>query len=110
MTKKENQKLSHGLQIVLEVIKLVRREGHARVEAIQIVASNRKIARATVGDKCCRQLKLNAEQFEKMLMSPKMHELRKVLNKRYLDKADVINEVIDRLIGTPAKNPEDPKP
>jgi hypothetical protein len=104
MTKKGKSKLSHGLQIVLEVMELVRRDGHDRIKAIQIIADRRRIARATVNDKCCRRLELKAEQFDKMLMSPKMHDLRKLLNKRFPNKADIINEFIDSLIVLPAKN------
>jgi len=108
MTKKEKPQLSHGLQIVLEVMELVRRDGHSRIKSIQIVASKRGIARATVNDKCCRRLELNAERFDKMIMSPKMHDLRKLLNKRFPDKADIINDFIDGLIVPSANNAEEP--
>jgi hypothetical protein len=106
MTKKDYQQLSHGLQIIFEVMGLIRRDGHSRLRAIQIVASNRKIARATVGDKCCRQLQLNAAQFDKMLLAPKMHDLRKLLNKRFPSKVEIINEFMDGILASPTKNPE----
>lgn len=98
MTKSEKSELSHGLQIVLDVMELVRRDGHDRIKAVQIVASNRNIARATVLDKCCRRLELNSDRFDKILKSPKMHDLRKLLIKKFPDKADVINETMDGLI------------
>lgn len=98
MTEKKKLKLSHGLQIVLEVMELVRRDGHSRLEAIRLVASKRGITRATVNDKCCRRLGLNAERFDKMINSPKMHDLRKLLNKKFPDKTDIINETMDGLI------------
>lgn len=98
MTKTEKTELSHGLQIVLEVMEFVRKDGHDRLKAVQMVASNRSIARATVLDKCCRRLELNSERFDKMLASPKMHDLRKLLIKKFPDKSDVINEKIDGLI------------
>ena len=98
MTKKEKSELTNGLQIVLEVIELVRKEGKSRLDAIKMVAEKRGITRATVLDKCCRRLELKAEKFDKMLNSPKMHDLRKLLNKKFPDKAEVINGFIDGLI------------
>ena len=98
MTKKEKSELTNGLQIVLEVIELVRKEGKSRLDAIQMVASNRSITRATVLDKCCRRLELNAERFDKLIGSPKMHDMRKLLNKKFPDRAEVINGFIDGLI------------
>jgi hypothetical protein len=98
MNKTEKSELSHGLQIVLEVMTLVRKDGHDRLNAIQMVASNRNIARATVLDKCCRRLELTSEKFDKLLNSPKMHDLRKLLIKKFPNKTDVINETMDGLI------------
>ncbi len=97
MTEKNKTEISNGLKIVLEVMELVRRDGKSRLDAIQIVASDRSITRATVLDKCCRRLELTAERFDKILNSPKMHDLRKLLNKKFPDNADVINETIDGL-------------
>jgi hypothetical protein len=101
--RKPRKEMSTQLQIILEVMEFVRRDGHGRVKAIQLVAEARGISRSTVGDKCGRLLGLTSDTFDKMLSSPDMQELRLLLIQRFPAKVDIINAAINELI-TPPKN------
>jgi hypothetical protein len=101
--RKSREGITNQLQIILEVIERVRREGNARLKAIQIVSEKRGIARATVSDKCCRLLGLNAEIFDKMLNDPNLEELRGLLISRWPGHKDLINNQIQALSMLPQK-------
>jgi len=96
--RKSRQGITNQLQIILEVMESVRRDGNSRVRAIQIVAEKRDIARATVSDKCCRLLGINAETIDKMISSPDLKELRNLLLSKWEVHRGLINNHIDTLL------------
>jgi hypothetical protein len=94
----QRKTVTNQLEIILEVMECVRRDGLTRTKAIQVVAEKRGIARATVNDKCCRLLNLNAETFDKMLNSPTMEDLRQLLINKWEAHRDMITNHIDNLV------------
>jgi hypothetical protein len=102
--RKPRQAITNQLQIILEVMECVRRDGHARTKAIQIVAERRGIARATVNDKCARLLGLTADTFDKMLNSPNMEEIRQLMLSKWEAHKEIINKHIENLLILPVKD------
>jgi len=104
MTSKEQKKagITNQLKYIVETITLIRKDGLTKGQAITEVAKKYKVERGTITDKIQRRLNLNAAQIEKYLKEPKLYNLQKVLIKRFADKEDYINNIIDGLI-TPAK-------
>jgi hypothetical protein len=98
MTKNERKSLPVGLQIVLEVIEKTRGEGKSKGQAFKEISQKRKIEYGTVLDKCYRRLEINAETWDKMTGSPKLHEFRKLLVKRFPAHEDIINKIINSVL------------
>jgi len=101
--RKPREGITNQLQIILEVIEHVRKNGQTRLKAIQLVAEKRGIARATVNDKCCRLLGINAETFDKMINEPNLEELRNLMISKWEKHKDLINGHIDSMLAAPEK-------
>jgi hypothetical protein len=102
--RKPRKEMSVQLQIILEVMELVRRDGHGRMKAIQIVAETRGISRSTVGDKCGRLLGLTSDTFDKMINSPDMEDIRQLMLSKWGAHSDIINNHIESLLTVPGKD------
>lgn len=72
-----------ALRQILEVVYIVRKEGHSRQEATRIVANKYRVAPPTVIDKYCRQLNLTAHAFDRLLTQRDLADLRALLNKKF---------------------------
>jgi len=82
-----------ALEQILEVVFHTKR-GFTRQESTNFVARNRSIAPQTVIDKYCRQLYLNARQFDNLLADPSLSELKKLLKRIFPEYGDVIEDFV----------------
>lgn len=88
------QHFPQALRHILEVVRLVRGGAYTRTTATQYVARQYKVFPQTVLDKYCRQLGLNAAQFDRLLEEPGLGELRKKLKAKFSSYAQAIDEVL----------------
>lgn len=79
-----------ALEQVLEVVRLVKTSSRSRVDATHLVANRHHIAFQTVLDKYCRQLGFTASEFDDLLRSPGLTELKQVLKKRFSRHSDLV--------------------
>jgi negative regulator of replication initiation len=86
------KRLPKALQQILEVVHLVR-NNQGRSDATRYVAKQHKIAQQTVIDKYTRQLKITASEFDKLLDQTNLSELRKILNFKFPEHSQLIDEV-----------------
>lgn len=84
-----------ALQQILSVVYLVRKLGHSRTKATQIVARRLNVAPQTVQDKYCRQLQISSADFDKILHQDTMNNLRDVLNEKFTQNSELIEETIN---------------
>jgi hypothetical protein len=80
-----------ALQQTLEVIYLVKKRHRPRKEATSDIAKKHQVDYQTVIDKYCRQLGLQAYQFDALLDRSGMTELRELLFKKYPGHSDLIS-------------------
>lgn len=80
------------LNQILEVAKLVLRQGKSYNEAVKIVAREKKVHEATVRDKTTRRINLNTDQFQELLQDKR--ELINFLIERFPDKKQIIDETL----------------
>ena len=80
-----------ALQQALEVIYLVKKTYRPRKEATSDIAKKHQVDYQTVIDKYCRQLGLQAYQFDALLQQRGMTELRELLLKKYNGHSGLIN-------------------
>jgi len=83
-----------ALAQILEVTNLVIRGNRARTDATREVARRRQVTQQAVNDKYGRQLGLTAEQFDRLLGQPGLHDLKKRLNEKFPEHHDVINSFL----------------
>ena len=84
-----------GLRQILEVVYLVQIAGQTRSEATHLVARNYRIAPNTVIDKYCRQLGLEAFEFDALLERDSLEDLKTVLKKKYSRYAELVDDFLD---------------
>lgn len=85
-----------ALQQILEVVFLVKKLGHSRTDATNIIARERKIASQTVIDKYCRQLNMQAYEFDRLLEQD-VDSLRVLLEKQFTNHHDIIQNIFGLL-------------
>lgn len=83
-----------ALRQIIEVVLLVRGKAHDRVSATKIVADRHKIAITTVQDKYARQLRLNTQQFDRLLDQSDLNELKRRLQSKFNSNADLIERLL----------------
>ena len=86
-----------ALQQTLEVIHLAKKRHRPRKEATSDIAKKHHVDYQTVIDKYCRQLGLQAYQFDALLDRNGMTELRELLLKKYPRHSDLINSFFQQL-------------
>jgi negative regulator of replication initiation len=85
-----------ALQQILEVIFLVKKLGHTRTEATNLVAEKRGIAPQTVIDKYCRQLNKQAYEIDRLLAED-VEVIKMLLEKRFFKHRDIIHNFFSLL-------------
>ncbi|HEX9021613.1 MAG TPA: hypothetical protein VF903_10185 [Nitrospirota bacterium] len=84
-----------ALQQILEVISLVRQGAYDRGGATHFVARKHNCAPQTVQDKYGRQLSLTAEQFDRLLIPQRSHDLATLLIKKFPSHSEIIRKVVE---------------
>ncbi len=85
-----------ALQQILEVIFLVKKLGHTRTEATNLVAEKRGIAPQTVIDKYCRQLNKQAYEIDRLLEED-VEVTKMLLEKHFFKHRDIIHNFFSLL-------------
>ena len=86
-----------ALRQILEVVFLVKKHGHNRIEATHIVAQKHGgIALQTVIGKYCRQLNKKAYEIDRLLDSD-LNEFKSILKNKFINHHDIINEFFEIL-------------
>ncbi len=80
-----------ALQQILEVVYLVKKSGHSRVDATKLVAKQRGISFQSVLDKYCRQLNMKAFEIDIML-DQDITSLCKHISDRFPRHRELIDE------------------
>ena len=89
------RQIPESLRHILEVIYLVRGGAYDRPSATHFVAKKHNVFPQTVQDKYCRQLNLRAREFDRLLESPDLKELKKMLILKFPDYEHVINDILN---------------
>jgi len=87
-------RVPQALRQILEVVHLVLSGLYNRSSATHYVAKHHKITPQAVIDKYTRQLDLKASNFDWLLEQPGIADLRKILNSKFPDHGQLIDETI----------------
>ena len=87
-----------ALRQIMEVVHLVLSGPYNRSSATHYVARHHKVAPQTIIDKYTRQLSSTAGEFDQLLEQPGLADLRKILNSKFPDYSQLIDEVIEGCI------------
>ena len=83
-----------ALRQILEVAYLIRGGAHTRTAATSFVAKQHNVFPQTVLDKYCRQLRLTAGEFDRLLEQADAADLRNLLKSKFPGYGDVIDQVL----------------
>jgi hypothetical protein len=83
-----------ALRQILEVASLVRGGVYTRTAATSFVAKQHNVFPQTVLDKYCRQLRLTAGQFDRLLEQDGTADLQTILKSKFPEHGDVIEQAL----------------
>jgi hypothetical protein len=83
-----------ALSQILEVVRLARGGAYTRTAATRFVAKRHEVFPQTVLDKYCRQLQLNANEFDRLLEQEDIAELRGLLRSKFPAHVDLIDQTL----------------
>lgn len=83
-----------GLRQILEVVHGVRNANQTRSEATHLVARKYGVEQQTVIDKYCRQLDIQAYEFDQLLEQDSLEDLKVILKEKYVRHAKLIDDSV----------------